>query len=175
MRMVRPGAEAAISGTSPNDAPMALLRIALGLLFLIFASYKIVDTNFIAGSGPLSLRWWLDQFVSRGGAYPFMLPVIDGVMRPFSLPIGVLVAAGELAIGLALVSGVMVRLASVFGVVYMLALLLLTNYPGAGSPLWAYFGRSVGHSVPALCFLAFALGDPARVWSWRTLRRGRSA
>jgi thiosulfate dehydrogenase (quinone) large subunit len=61
----------------------------------------------------------------------------------------------------------MVRAASVCGVIYMLTLLFASNYPGPHAPLWQYFGASLEHFVPALCFAAFALGDTERTLSLR--------
>jgi thiosulfate dehydrogenase [quinone] large subunit len=84
-----------------------------------------------------------------------------------------LVAYGELAIGMALVLGVLVRPASAFGLLYMLTLLFSSNYPGAGAPFWQYFGASLDHSVLAICFLAFLIGRPDEVWALRFPRRDR--
>jgi len=41
----------------------------------------------------------------------------------------------------------------------MATLLVSSNYPGADSPIWQYFGASLDHSVLALCFTAFLIGD----------------
>jgi thiosulfate dehydrogenase [quinone] large subunit len=66
--------------------------------------------------------------------YPFVVPVLKGFVLPFAKPIAFLVAYGELAIGLGLVLGILVRPASVCGFVYMLALLFSSNYPGPQAP-----------------------------------------
>jgi len=39
----------------------------------------------------------------------------------------------------------------------MLTLLFSANYPGPHAPLWQYFGASLAHLVPALCFATFAI------------------
>jgi len=70
------------------------------------------------------------------------------------------VAYGELAIGLGLVLGILVRPASICGLVYMLTLLFSSNYPGANAAFWQYFGASLDHLVLALCFAAFVVGNP---------------
>jgi len=77
------------------------------------------------------------------------------------------VAYGELAIGIALVLGILVRPASVFGAVYMLTLLFSSNYPGAHAPVWEYFGASLDHSVLVLCFAAFVFGEADQALSVR--------
>ena len=138
-----------------NDSVKALagLRIAVGVLFLIFAEYKVVGREFIHGGG---FDGWINRFLSEHTAYPFMEPVLRGFMLPNHTAIAYLASYGELAIGLALVLGVFVRAASICGIVYMLTLLFSSNYPGPRAPLWEYFGASLEHLVFALCFAAFA-------------------
>ncbi len=105
-----------------------------------------------------------------------MVPVLQHFVLDHGTAIAFLVAYGELAIGLALTLGVFSRLASAFGLVYMLTLLFSSNYPGVQAPAWQYFGASLDHLVLALCFTAFVAGDPDQVLSvWRTvmLRRRR--
>jgi thiosulfate dehydrogenase (quinone) large subunit len=87
--------------------------------------------------------------------------------------IAFLVAYGELAIGLALVSGVLVRLAGLFGLVYMLTLLFSSNYPGPEARFWQYFGASLDHSVLALCFLTFLIARADSTWSAQPWLRNR--
>jgi thiosulfate dehydrogenase [quinone] large subunit len=47
----------------------------------------------------------------------------------------------------------------------MLALLFSANYPGPQAPFWQYFGASLDHSVLALCFVTFLIGDSTEVAS----------
>lgn len=151
-----------------NTLALASLRIAVGCLFLIFAQYKVFGTQFTLGGG---FQWWIHRFLQEGGAYPFMVPVLERVALPHATAIAFLVAYGELAIGLALVSGLWVRTASAFGFVYMLTLLLSSNYPGSHAPAWQYFGASLDHSVLALCFLAFFSSRSDEALSLRHLLR----
>ena len=143
------------------------MRIAVGLLFFIFGQYKVFGTQFTLHGG---FQFWINKFL-EGGAYPFMVPVLRGFVLPHATAIAFLVAYGELAIGVALVIGVWVRPAGLFGLLYMLSLLFSSNYPGAHAPLWQYFGASLDHSVLALCFAAFLVGDATAAWS---LQRQRS-
>ena len=147
------------------------LRVAVGVLFLTFGEYKVVGTQFTLGGG---FQYWIGRFL-QDGAYPFMVPVLKNFVLPHATPIAFLVAYGELAIGIALVLGLLVRAASVCGVIYMLTLLLSANYPGPHAAFWQYFGASLEHLVLALCFAAFALTQPGELLSIRTyLRRPRS-
>jgi uncharacterized membrane protein YphA (DoxX/SURF4 family) len=153
--------------TTTSARSLTALRISVGCLFLIFAEYKVVGMQFTRGGG---FQYWINLFL-QGGAYPFMVPVLRGFVLPHATPIAFLVGYGELAIGLALVFGILVRPASVCGMVYMLTLLFSANYPGSHAPLWQYFGASLEHSVLALCFGAFALTNPEELWSVVSLRR----
>src|SRR5260370_22094028 len=103
------------SDPSPrNSDALALLSIGVGILFLIFAQYKVLGTTFTLHGG---FQFWINKFL-EGGAYPFMAPILRGFVLPHSTIIAFLVAYGELAIGLALVLGLMVRSASFCGLIF---------------------------------------------------------
>jgi thiosulfate dehydrogenase (quinone) large subunit len=156
--------------TDVNSRALAILRIGVGVFFLIFGEYKVFGTQFTLLGG---FQYWINRFL-QGGAYPFMAPVLRGFVLAHATPIAFLVAYGELAIGIALVCGVLVRSASACGFIFMLALLFSSDYPGAGAPFWQYFGASLSHSVFILCFAAFLLGRADVVWSVKTLRTRQS-
>jgi uncharacterized membrane protein YphA (DoxX/SURF4 family) len=109
----------------------------------------------------------------NGGStsYPIVVPLLRRFVLPNAIPIAFLVAYGELAIGIALALGICVRTASAFGTIYMLALLLSSNFPGANVQFWQYFGASLDHSVLAFCFLAFIIGRSDEYFSIRKLFR----
>jgi uncharacterized membrane protein YphA (DoxX/SURF4 family) len=153
-----------LSPDARNSRALALLRIGVGLFFLIFAQYKILNTQFTLHGG---FQFWINKFLTEGGAYPFMISILRNFVLPHATPIAFLVAYGELAIGLALLLGVFVRAASVAGLIYMLTLLFSSDYPGSAAPFWQYFGVSLSHSVFALCFVTFLLADAESVWSLR--------
>ena len=76
-------------------------------------------------------------------------------------------------IGLALVLGILVRPASVCGLIYMLTLLFASNYPGQHAAFWQYFGASLDHLVLAFCFATLMVGRPEEALSVRAyLPRG---
>jgi uncharacterized membrane protein YphA (DoxX/SURF4 family) len=153
-----------------NQKALVFLRVAVGILFVIFGQYKVFGTQFTLHGG---FQFWIDKFLADG-CYPFMIPVLRGFVLPYATPIAFLVAFGELAIGISLVLGVWVRAASAFGVLLMLSLLFSSDYPGGHAPFWQYFGASLDHSVLGLCFVSFLIGDSAAEWSlrsWRAQRR----
>jgi thiosulfate dehydrogenase [quinone] large subunit len=160
------------SSAHRNTLALALLRIGVGVFFLIFGEYKVFGTQFTLGGG---FQYWIHKFLEEGGAYPFMIPVLKNFVLAHATPIAFLVAYGELAIGLGLVLGVLVRPASACGLVFMLALLVSSDYPGPQSAFWQYFGASLSHSVLALCFAAFLIAPANGVLSlpaWRRARKG---
>jgi uncharacterized membrane protein YphA (DoxX/SURF4 family) len=160
-----------IATKDSNARALAFLRIGVGIFFLIFGEYKVFGTQFTLHGG---FQFWINKFLAEGGAYPLMAPVLRNFVLPHATPIAFLVAYSELAIGIALVLGVMVRWASIGGLVFMLTLLFASDYPGAHAPFWQYFGASLSHSVFALCFAAFLFGHSDAVWSlpaWRTPKR----
>ena len=151
-----------------NTRALSLLRIGVGVLFLIFGEYKVFGGQFTLGGG---FQGWIDRFLASGAAYPFMVPVLKGFVLPNKTAIAFLVAYGELAIGLGLVSGVLLRAASIAGVVYMLALLFSSNYPGGHAAPWQYFGAALNHLVLAMCLAAFAISTPTAYSLRAAIRR----
>jgi len=103
-----------------------------------------------------------------------MVPVLRGFVLPHATAIAFLVAYGELAIGLALVLGFTGAYGRRFRILVHATLLFSSNYPGVHAPLWQYFGASLDHSVLALCFACFLIGDSSAVWSLRGGREQRA-
>lgn len=157
-----------VTYTTPdrNARALAALRIAVGVYFLIFGEYKVFGTQFTLHGG---FETWINRFIEHG-AYPFMVPLLKGFVLAHPTPIAFLVAYGELLIGIALVTGILVRWASIAGLIFMLTLLFSSDYPGAGAACWQYFGASLSHSVFALCFATFLIGDADQVFAVRVLR-----
>jgi thiosulfate dehydrogenase [quinone] large subunit len=155
--------------TDWNARSLAVLRIGVGVFFLIFGEYKVFGTQFTLHGG---FQYWINRFL-EGGAYPFMAPVLRGFVLAHATATAFLVAYSELAIGIALVLGILVRPASVGGLVFMLTLLFSSDYPGVRAPFWQYFGASLSHSVFALCFVAFLIGHADTVWSVRAPRKNK--
>jgi len=91
---------------SRNALALAGLRIAVGCLFLVFAQYKVFGTPFTLGG---LFEKWINGFLQNGATYPFMVPVLQNFVLPHATAIAFLVAYGELAIGLSLVLGILVR------------------------------------------------------------------
>jgi len=159
------------SDAARNATALAVLRIGVGVFFLIFGEYKVFGTQFTLHGG---FQYWINKFLAEG-AYPFMVPILRGFVLPHATVIAFLVAYSEFAIGLALAFGVLVRPASAGGLLFMLTLLFSSDYPGANAPFWQYFGASLSHSVFALCFLVFLVGRADTVLSLTARRRSSGA
>jgi len=152
-----------MSAANQQARALAFLRIAVGLLFLIFAQYKLRSTQFIRHG----MASYIGHFI-QNGCYPFLRPFLTKIILPYAVLFGSVVAITELLIALSLITGVLVRWASLGGIIMMLLYLFASNYPGANAPLWEYFGASLDHSVLALCFLTFLIGKPDAVWALRS-------
>ncbi|HEY1892316.1 MAG TPA: DoxX family protein [Steroidobacteraceae bacterium] len=148
-----------------NDVALAGLRLLLGAIFVIFGQYKVLGTGFTRGGG---FQFWINGFLPDR-AYPFMVPVLKAFVLPHATAMAFLVAYGELAIGIALIVGVLIRAASTFGLIYMLLLLFSANYPvasdypGGQSAFWEYFGAASDHLFAVLCFATLTIGRSDRV------------
>ena len=149
-----------------NVRALAVLRIGVGVFFVIFGEYKVFGTQFTLGGG---FQFWINKFL-EAGVYPFMEPVLRNFVLPHATAIAFAVAYGEFCIGLGLMLGILVRSASVGGLALMLMMLFSSDYPGAHAPFWQYFGASLSHSIFALCFVAFLMGRSDEVWSVRNFR-----
>jgi thiosulfate dehydrogenase (quinone) large subunit len=156
-----------VAPTDKNARALAVLRIGVGIFFLIFGQYKVFGTQFTLHGG---FQFWINRFLEQGGAYPLMVPILRNFVLLHATPIAFLVAYGEFAIGLSLTLGILVRSASVGGLIFMLTMLFSSDYPGASAPTWQYFGASLSHSVFALCFVVFLVGHSAQIWSIPALR-----
>jgi thiosulfate dehydrogenase (quinone) large subunit len=145
-----------------NAVALALLRITVGLFFLVFGQYKVFGTAFVRSG----FYDYVQGFI-RDGAYPFMVPVLRWILAHAGTPMAFAVAYGELLIGISLVIGLLSRLASLFGCALMLAMWFSGGYPGPHAAFWMYWGASLNWSVFAICFAALAAGRPEEVASLR--------
>ncbi|WP_433969267.1 hypothetical protein [Tunturiibacter gelidiferens] len=117
-----------MSPTDQQSRALAFLRISIGLLFLIFAEYKLTSTKFIWGGMAQYIRQFLNQ-----GSYPFIRPLLRDIILPHAVFFGALVSISELLIALSFLTGVLIHGASLCGLILMLLLLFSSNYPGPDS------------------------------------------
>jgi thiosulfate dehydrogenase [quinone] large subunit len=165
------GAESRATDAGANAAgkTIAVVRIATGIIFFLFAEYKIAGADFT----PVGFEHWVGGWVEQGQVVGFYKPVLVKVALAHPEICARLVAWGEMAIAISLIFGVLVRAASIGGGIMMMSFILSTWFaPGHGAPMWQYFGANLDH-IPLLflfvIFYATRAGD-VRGWDGRRKR-----
>jgi thiosulfate dehydrogenase (quinone) large subunit len=140
---------------------IAVARIVTGVFFLFFAEYKIAGPEWAHGG----FERWIHGYVDQGTAVSFFNVFLIRFTLVHPVLCAQLVAWGELAIGLSLVFGLLVRPASIGGGILMTSLALATWYaPGHGAPMWQYFGANLDHLSLLLLFAIFFTTRAGEVW-----------
>ncbi|MGA8273391.1 MAG: DoxX family membrane protein [Candidatus Sulfotelmatobacter sp.] len=146
---------------------IAGVRIATSVFFLLFGEYKLAGPAFAHSA----FQGYLQDFIANG-AVSFYRPVLSNLILPHAVFFGYLVGAIETFIGISLLLGLLVRPASILGVLYLLNLTLSTWWePGHGAPFWRYFGAELDHLPLLLLFIIFFAADAGRVWGLDGRRR----
>jgi thiosulfate dehydrogenase [quinone] large subunit len=147
----------AASSSSAKPA-LVLIRVAIGIMFLFFAEYKLASTDF-ARHG---YAQYVGNYVNKS-AVSFYKPFLRLTLL-HAIASGYAVAVAELLIGLSLVLGAWVRYSSMLGALFMLNLVLCTwNGPGPG-PLWRYFGYQLDNIPLLMLFLLFIVYNAGGKW-----------
>ena len=145
---------------------LVIARICTGIFFILFGEYKVFESAFAHGGFAQYLEGYIQQT-----AVSFYRPVLSHVVLPHAVFFGYLVGAVELFIGISLIFGIFVRVASVLGMLHMVSLTLATWWsPGHGALLWRYFGAELDHLPLLLLFMIFYAAGPSAWWLAR--RRG---
>ena len=152
-----------------NAGALALMRIAVGLFFVIFGQYKVFGSGFVHSG----FRDYVQGFI-RDGAYPFMVPVLRWILDHAAAAMALAVGYGEFLIAISLLIGLLSRVASLCGCALVLAMWLSGGYPGPYASFWMYWGASLNWSVFAICFAVLAAGHPEEVASLRRMISARS-
>ena len=138
------------SSTGSSSIWMRLVRIAVGVMFLFFAQYKLMHTAFAHGGYEGWVKPWADQ-TSLYFYRPFLIFTLRHQVI-FAYATGVV----ELLIGLSMVLGWWVRTFSLIGILFMLNLTFATWYsPPPGSAYWKYLGSELDHIPLLLLFILF--------------------
>jgi uncharacterized membrane protein YphA (DoxX/SURF4 family) len=130
-----------------------IARIVTGVFFVLFGEYKVFGSAFAHGG----FAHYLDGYI-HSTAVSWYRPVLSHFVLPHAVFFGYLVGVVELFIGISLISGFFVPIASVLGILHMISLTLATFWgPGHGAPLWQYFGAELDH-VPLILLFLILLG-----------------
>lgn len=134
----------------PDQSPavsktIAAVRVATGLLFLLFGEYKVAGPAFAHGG----FQQYLQGYI-QGDAVSFYRAFLAHGILPHAVFFGYVVGVLELWIAISLILGWLVRATSVLGALFMLNLALATWWaPGHGVALWRYFGSELD-TIPLL-------------------------
>jgi len=140
---------------------LALVRVAVGVMFLFFAEYKIVGSEFVHGG----FQKYVSTYVDQHQALSLVRPMLTGWVLPHPYLWARIVAWSELLIGISLVLGWLVRLSSLGGLVFMLTMAAASWYePGHGAPIWRYFGAHLDNIPLAMLFLIFLVFNAGKTW-----------
>ena len=143
----------------------ALVRIATGAVFAAMGADKLAGP-FVHGGFEKDTRAMLEQ------SWPFWAAFLKTTVLPHASLFGGLVAAGELAIGLALLLGILTRGAAIAGSLLMLTILLgQTWVPAASWDRWVYAGLTTKFAL--LLLLLIAAADPGSVWGLDGRKKSR--
>lgn len=140
---------------------IAVARIVTGIFFLFFAEYKVAGPAWAYGGFEKWIRGYVDQDMPFG----FYKAILVNFVLVHPVLCARMVAWGELAIGLSLVLGLLVRPASIGGAVLMINMALATWFaPGHGAPAWQYIGANLDHLPLLLLFAIFFATRAGEVW-----------
>ena len=134
---------------SGSSMAMALGRIGVGIMFLFFGEYKIVNGQF-AHEGYTK---WVSGFVQES-AVSFYKPFLKFTLQHHVL-FGYTVGWVELLIGISMVLGLWVRPFAVIAAIFMLQLVLATWNLPAGTASWRYAANELEHIPMLFLFLIF--------------------
>jgi uncharacterized membrane protein YphA (DoxX/SURF4 family) len=136
-------------GTPGSSVAMAVARIAVGIMFIMFAQYKLLHRDFAHGGYEHYVNGWLDTT-----AVSFYKPFLRATLH-YPLASGYAVGVAELLLGLSMVLGFAVRPFSILGALFMLNLALCTWNLPAHTPAWRYLGNQLDTIPMLLLFLLF--------------------
>jgi uncharacterized membrane protein YphA (DoxX/SURF4 family) len=135
-------------------------RIILGLMFLVYGGDKIFGGRFTAKG---SLSAWATGQIAGGHVFAFYRPFLERVVIPNDALFAWCVALCEFFLGVALLSGVLLRLTAFLGALLIVLIGLGSAAPAAGASLAMTVG-GIGQFLPLILLLlvvaAEAEGDP---------------
>jgi uncharacterized membrane protein YphA (DoxX/SURF4 family) len=149
---------AAPKSTTASSITLALARITAGVMFLMFAQYKLLHTDF-AREG---YQKWVSGFVQESSVSFYKPFLRETLMHPKLWAYATAVI--ELLIGLSMVMGYLVRPFSIVGALFMLNLTLATWNLPQNTPIWRYAANELEHIPLLLLFLVFFTHGAGETW-----------
>ena len=106
-----------------STAALVPLRLFLGVTFIFAGLQKLANPNFFNRNSPISI-WSQLVGAQRNSPIHFLV----GHLLKVATPLGVLIAVGEVAIGLGVLLGLMTRVAAAGGMLLSLGLFLTVSF-----------------------------------------------
>jgi uncharacterized membrane protein YphA (DoxX/SURF4 family) len=144
------------SGISSRS--LAVARIAVGIMFLFFAQYKLASPDFAHGG----YQKYLESYINETSP-EFYKPLLRLTLQ-HPVFFGYTVGIAELLIAISMLFGVWVRLFSVVGALFMLNITLASWCLPPGTPSWKYLGVQLDHIPLMLMFIVFAAHNAGATW-----------
>jgi thiosulfate dehydrogenase [quinone] large subunit len=140
-----------LEATTLAERALLPIRFFFGITFLYAGLDKLLDPAFLNASDPASIVAQMQAFTHVSP----LAPLVE-IALPFAVPLGILIAVAEIAIGIGALTGLAFRLAAVGG-----ALLSLTFWLTAS---WSTHPYYYGPDLPyAVGWLALAIGGTVDV------------
>jgi thiosulfate dehydrogenase [quinone] large subunit len=136
------------------------LRVFLGATFVYAGIDKLVDPNFLQGTGPGSIGAQLDAFVKVSP----IGPLVHLFGQPFPVAIGLVIAVAEIAIGLGALSGLLFRLSAAGGCALSILFWLTASW--ATKPY--YYGPDLPYALGWLTLALAGTGGRFTIETWLT-------
>jgi thiosulfate dehydrogenase [quinone] large subunit len=143
---------------------IAFVRILTGIIFF-FEGYQKVTGKFVRGGFATSAAR-----MAKAG-YPFWRGFLERVVVVHPSPFAWAVALGEILIGLSLISGLLVRAASVGGILLVLSIGFGSAFPSPEDPWPAFVTEWLLQAAYFGQFLIFFAADAGRTWGLDARRR----
>ncbi len=138
-----------MKNTGTSSVFMSVARILVGLMFIMFAQYKLLHKDF-AREGYQKYVTGYVQESSVGFYKPFLRATLH-----YPAASAYAVAVAELLIGVSMVLGFWVRPFSIVGALFMFNLILATWNLPPGTAAWRYVGNQLETIPLLLLFLIF--------------------
>jgi thiosulfate dehydrogenase (quinone) large subunit len=148
----------AMKSGSASSGAMAIARIAVGVMFIMFAQYKLLHRDFAHGGFQHYVSGWVEE-----SAVSFYKPFLRVTLK-YPVVFGYAAGVAEMLLGISMVLGFAVRPFSVLGALFMLNITLATWNLPAGTPAWRYLGNQLENIPLMLLFILFFVHGAGSTW-----------
>ncbi|WP_322760323.1 TQO small subunit DoxD [Frankia sp. Cr2] len=142
------------------------LRVFLGVTFTFAGLQKLADPAYLDPASPMSVHRQIGSFVHSSP-----IGALLGLVQPYPDIVGVLIAIGEVAVGIGTLLGLCARLAAVAGAAFSLIFLLTVSWHTRPY----YYGSDIVFAVMWLPFTAVGSAGVLSVDAWLTRMRDHDA